>query len=106
MAKVTGPSQPGQLDDMLRTLRAELPQLRDRYRVRSLALFGSYARGEQRRRSDLDLLVEFDEAPTLFQFVRLERELGLLLGVKVDLVMKTALKPAIGRRILEQAVAV
>ena len=50
--------------------------------------------------------MEFQRVPTLFEFVRLERHLGRHLGVKVDLVMKTALKPAIGRYILEEVVPV
>jgi predicted nucleotidyltransferase len=74
--------------------------------VRALWVFGSHVRGGQRMRSDLDLLVEFDDPPTFLEFVRLERQLSQLLGVKVDLVMKSALKPAIGRRILEEIVSV
>jgi len=63
----------------------------------------SSVRGEQRKRSDLDVLVEFDRVPSLFEFIRLERYLSELLKIKVDLVMKSALKPAIGRHILEEA---
>jgi hypothetical protein len=51
----------------------------------------------------LDVLVEFDRVPSLFEFIRLERYLSELLKIKVDLVMKSALKPAIGRHILEEA---
>lgn len=87
----------------LQILRAHLPELRERYGVRELRLFGSYLRGEQRKRSDLDVLVEFDRVPSLFEFVRLERYLSELLKIKVDLVMKSALKPTIGRYILEEA---
>jgi len=87
----------------LQILRAHLPELRERYGVRELRLFGSYLRDEQRKRSDLDVLVEFDRVPSLFEFVRLERYLSELLKIKVDLVMKSALKPAIGRHILEEA---
>jgi predicted nucleotidyltransferase len=85
------------------TLQSHLPELRERYGVRELSLFGSYLRGKQRRGSDLDVLVEFDRVPSLFEFVRLERYLSELLKIKVDLVMKSALKPAIGRHILEEA---
>lgn len=97
-----------QLDqpDLINTLRTQLPALRERHGVRSLAMFGSYARGEARQRSDLDLLVEFERVPTLLQFVELELSLSDLLGVKVDLVMKDSLKPAIGRRILAELVPV
>jgi predicted nucleotidyltransferase len=68
-----------------------------------LELFGSYVRGEETAGSDLDLLVSFAETPTLFQFVALEQFLSDKLGVKVDLVMKEALKPRIGERILAEA---
>jgi predicted nucleotidyltransferase len=86
-----------------RVLQEYLPELHERYGVRGLSLFGSYLRGEQRKRSDLDVLVEFDRVPSLFEFIRLERYLSELLKIKVDLVMKSALKPAIGRHILEEA---
>jgi len=87
-------------------LRQKLPEMASRFRVESLHLFGSYVQGRQRRRSDLDILVEFSDAPTLFQFLALERYLGELLGVKVDLVMKEALKPRIGKHILAEAIPV
>ena len=71
-----------------------------------MGVFGSYARGENKLKSDVDLLVEFQRAPTMFEFIRLERHLADLLGVKVDLVMKTSLKPEIGQRILGEVVPV
>lgn len=71
-----------------------------------MGIFGSYVRGEQDSESDLDILVEFDEAPGLFEYIRLEDYLSEILGIKVDLVMKSALKPAIGKRILEEVIAV
>jgi hypothetical protein len=91
---------------LLQVLQAHLPALAERHRVQSLALFGSYVRGEQGPNSDLDALVTFSSPPTLLQFVALERHLAGLLGVQVDLVMRNALKPNIGQRILEEAVAV
>ena len=94
------------LDDILKELREHLPELRKRYHVKSLGVFGSYVHGEERRRSDVDVLVEFERLPTLFGYVELQEHLGKILGVKVDLVMKSALKPAIGRRILEEVVQV
>ncbi len=91
------------VDEIIRILRDELPQLRERCGVRSLGIFGSYLRGEQGRRSALDVLVEFDERPlTLLGFAGLENYLSDRIGLKVDLVGKSTLKPAIGRRILEQ----
>ena len=83
-------------------MRQHLPELRERYGVRALWLFGSHVRKEQRKTSDLDILVEFDRVPSLLEFVRLERHLGEVVGKRVDLVMKSALKPAIGRHILAE----
>lgn len=100
------PPVPQQLTRFKRLLRQHLPELRERYKIKSLGMFGSYVRGEERKRSDLDVLVEFDRAPTFFEFIDLQDCLSDLLGVKVDLVMKSALKPAIGQRILAEVVPV
>jgi len=105
-ARNTKKSPAFQRGKVFQTLQAHLPELRERYGVRSLSLFGSYLRGEQRKGSDLDVLVEFDRVPSLFEFIRLERYLSELLKIKVDLVMKSSLKPAIGRHILEEAQSV
>ena len=103
----TAPSNPD-LERVIGVLRRHLPRLRQEYGVKYLGVFGSYISGRRRKGSDLDLLVEFEEGTlmTFFRFVRLEEQLGELLGIKVDLVMRTALKPAIGERILSEVVAV
>lgn len=90
----------------LEILRSHLPYLEKRFRVRSLGVFGSYVRHEERAGSDLDLLVTFTEPPSLLGFMALENHLSDLLGIKVDLVMEEALKPRIGERILSEVVAV
>jgi len=87
-----------------RILHQHLPEIRERYFVKSLGVFGSHVRGEQKKRSDLDLLVEFEQAPSLFKYVELENHLSELVGIKVDLVMKKTLKPYIGQRILAEVV--
>jgi len=51
----------------------------------------------------LDILVSFSKTPGLFEFIRLENYLNDLLGIKVDLVMRTALKPNIGKQIISEA---
>jgi len=71
-----------------------------------MGIFGSYIRREQERGSDLDILVEFEEPISLIEFVALERHLSELTGKKVDLVMKSALKPRIGENILRGTVYV
>jgi hypothetical protein len=90
------------LEDLKRLLRDNLADLRREYRVGSLWLFGSYVRGEQHVRSDLDVLVEFEEVPTLPKFISLERKLREITGIKVDLVSIRALKGEIGERILRE----
>jgi predicted nucleotidyltransferase len=80
-----------------------MPELSSRYKVKSLGIFGSYLRGESDEESDIDLLVDLEkESMTLLEFIALENRLSDLLGAKVDLVERSALKPAIGRRILEE----
>ena|SRR5947209_20608154 len=87
-------------------LKRELPALGERYSVTSLGLFGSFVRDENGPESDLDVLVTFSTPPGLLRFVELENHLTDLLGVKVDLVMRDALKPAVGRRVLAELVPV
>ena len=87
-------------------LRNQFPSLAEQYNVATLEVFGSYVRHEQRKNSDLDILVTFSKPPSLFKFVRLENHLSDVLGVKVDLVMKDSLKPAIGKNILREVLAV
>lgn len=94
------------LDQVISTLRALKPELESRYQVEQVALFGSYVRQAERSDSDLDVLVQFRETPSLLQFIELENVLSESLGLKVDLVMREALKPRIGRRILEEMVPV
>jgi predicted nucleotidyltransferase len=104
MASVARSSAQRKLRRYTETLRSQLPQLRTRFHVSYLGLFGSYVRGIPKKDSDLDVLVEFAEEPGLFKFMELENHLSELLGVKVDLVMRGTLKPLIGRRILSEVV--
>jgi len=99
------PPRNHQLARFKRILRKHLPELRERYMVKSLGLFGSYVRGDQRKRSDLDVLVEIsDDSLSLLKIIELELYLCDLLGVNVDLVEKSDLKPRIGQRILNEVV--
>jgi hypothetical protein len=82
------------------------PDLKEKFKVKTIGFFGSYVRGEQKRSSDLDVLVDFYEPISLFKFVELEDFLSHQLGVKVDLVMRDSLKPRIKDAILNEAVYV
>jgi len=92
--------------------RSEIEQLLRHYRkdleaefgVSELGLFGSYARGEQTDKSDVDILVQFERPISLFRFIALEEQLSKIVECKVDLVTKKGLKPFIGRRILSEVV--
>jgi predicted nucleotidyltransferase len=88
------------------TLQEQKPYLAEKFGVRILGVFGSYVRQEQRPDSDLDLLIEIDRPPkiSLIGLVELENYLCQILGVKVDLAIKTNLKKRIGKRILQEVV--
>lgn len=85
-------------------LREYFQDIQRKFKVNYLGIFGSYVRNEQKELSDIDILVEFDEIPSLFQFVRLENYLSEILQIKVDLVMKEALKPNLGKHILKDVI--
>jgi len=92
------------LEEVKNTLAEHREKLRQKYKVKKIGVFGSFVRGEQKKKSDIDLLVEFEETPSLFEFMDLEECLSKLLGLKVDLVTKDALKPRIGEQILREVV--
>jgi len=92
------------LEEVKEVLARHRGELREKFKVKEIGIFGSYVKGEQREVSDLDILVEFEEDAklSLLDVVGLEIELSDLLGVKVDLVEKKNLKPYIGQRILRE----
>lgn len=92
------------LDEIKNIIASHMDVLRSQYKVNEIGVFGSYVRGEQKKRSDVDILVEYAETPDMFEFLDLEEYLSNILGIKVDLVTKGALKPYIGKRILEEVV--
>jgi len=94
------------IDDVRQKIGNLKPIIRERYKVRTIGVFGSYVRGEAKEKSDLDVLVDFSKPISLLKFVELENFLSDSIGVRVDLVMKNALKPRIGKHILEEVVAV
>lgn len=94
------------MSHLTETLSTLYPDIQKRYGLRSMAIFGSRTRGEAKPDSDLDVLVEFENPPGLLRFQELEEELSQVTGLKVDLVMKSALKPRMGDRIVSEAVSV
>ena len=92
------------LDEIRRQLQRELPKLRAEWSLATIELFGSRVRNDGRPDSDLDVLVTFDQPPSLFRFIELKQYLTEQLGVEVDLVLRNTLKLRIGKRILSEAV--
>ena len=80
------------------------PEIQKKYKVKKLGIFGSYIKNQQKRGSDIDILVEYSEVPDLIDFIELQSYLSNLLGIKVDLVMKSSLKPNIRRGILREVI--
>lgn len=61
--------------------------------ARKIAVFGSYTRGEEKPKSDIDIIVDFSERKSLLELVRIERELSEVLGIKVDLLTEKSISP-------------
>jgi predicted nucleotidyltransferase len=95
-------------EEIRNTLSEHKEELREKYKVKEIGIFGSYIRGEQKKSSDVDILVEFEKSASLslLDFIRLENYLSDVLEVKVDLVEKHTLKPRIGKHVLEEVVTV
>ena len=96
------------LKEIKRRLKVLNPVLKKNFSVKTLELFGSYVRGEQTEKSDLDVLVTFYEPNNvdLFKFIELRLFLKDNLGVDVDLIEKDTLKPRLKGQILEEAIKV
>lgn len=92
------------LDDIMIRLRALQPALQARYPIRTMGVFGSYARGEQRDDSDLDLLVELGDSMDLIAYAGLQLELSEALGLRVDLVEREALRPRLAPTVLSEVI--
>ena len=78
--------------------------LEEKYNVKTIGVFGSCVTNNLSKDSDIDILVEFSEPPDIFEFIKLEEFLAILLGTKVDLVTKKALKSLIRETILNETV--
>lgn len=95
-------NQRKELEEIKKLLKGSKPILRERFMVKEIGIFGSLVRGEEKKTSDVDILVEFYKPIGFFKFLELEEYLEEIVGRKVDLVSKKALKPRIGRYILEE----
>lgn len=94
------------LNEIKVRLKEHKEELREKYGVKEIGIFGSYLHGKESTVSDIDILVEFNRSIDFFLFLELEEILSQIIDVKVDLVMKKALRPTIGKHILEEVVYV
>jgi uncharacterized protein len=94
------------IDEIRYILNKHKKYIEERFKVDEIGIFGSYVRGEQTNESDVDVLVTFKEPIDFFLFLDLEDYISDLIGKKVDLVMKKALKPNIGKSIIEETIYV
>ena len=92
------------VEELKKILSKHKQELHEKFNVKTIGIFGSYVRSEQKDGSDVDILVEFTEPIGFFRFLELEEHIQNLLGLKVDLVSTKALKPRIGRYILADVV--
>ena len=89
-------------EDIKRGLTANTGILK-KHKVKSISLFGSYVRNEQKEDSDIDFLIDFGEGVTLFDIVELEDSLSKIFGKKVSIVSRRGLSKYIGPYILKEA---
>ena len=92
------------LNEIRRVLSVQKKSLCERYQITELGVFGSYARGEQTETSDVDILVDYEVAPTFVMLVELRDYLSEVFGLKVDIVTKNGLKFRIRDRVLAEAI--
>lgn len=90
-------------DQLIKEKRAEILRIASRYGARDVRVFGSVARGESERESDVDFLVELEDGRSLLDLGGLQMELEELLGCKVDVVTESSLYWLLRRRILKEA---
>ena len=87
-------------------LASSKSELRRKYKVRELGIFGSYARGEQKKSSDIDILVKFNPNASLFDFVGLGNYLEEKLKIKVDVVSEGGIRPELRSNIIKGVVRI
>ena len=94
------------LEEIKDILRDHEEFVRQQFRVTEMRIFGSYARGEQTEESDLDILISYDNAPTLWMLFELRDYLSQRLGMPVDVVTDKGLKLRIEERVLAEAIKI
>ncbi len=92
------------LDEIKEILIKHKKEVQQEYKVSELGIFGSFVRGDQKKRSDIDILVEYSELPDLLKLIELENRLQKLLKRKVDLIEKSGIRTELKEIILKEVV--
>jgi len=92
------------IQEIIKIMKEHKEELKKKYKIKEIKIFGSYARGEQKERSDIDIIVDFEETLTLIELIRLEEEIERILGIKVDLLTEESISPFIKPYIKEVVV--
>jgi predicted nucleotidyltransferase len=79
------------LNEIKKILLEHKKELKEKYKVKTIGIFGSYARGEQKETSDIDILIDYYEPISLLKLIELENYLSELFGIKVDLITKNSI---------------
>ena len=93
------------IDKALKEKRDQILTIAGQYGARNVRIFGSIARGEGKRASDLDVLVELDPGRSLLDIIAIKQDLEDLLNIKVDVVTEAAVSPYIRDEVLRQAIS-
>jgi len=93
-------------EEMLQIIAAHMDEIRLRFKVKHLSVFGSVARDEATADSDIDILVEYTEVPGIFRFLQLKDYLEEITGVPVDLVTEKGLKHQLRASIMAEVIRV
>ncbi len=91
---------------LLEAFKEQIKDILNKYPISKAAVFGSFARGEENRSSDIDLLIETSKPISMFAILRIERELGIIMNRKIDIVEYSAIKRSIKQNILSEAIPI
>ena len=94
------------LEEIIKAIKKRKKVLQEKYKVKEIGIFGSYVRGEQTEKSDVDILVDFYELPDVFNLLKLERSLRGTLKCRVDVVRKQAIRKELRDKILSEAIRI
>ncbi len=92
------------LEEVKNILEEHKEEIKQKYKIKEIGIFGSFTRGEQKKKSDIDILVKFEETPDLLRFIEIERYISRILKKKVDLVRKEAIRKELKERILNEVI--